>query len=293
MELRHLRYFVTVAEELNFRRAAQRLYMEQPPLSRQIRQLEEEIDVELFHRTKRGVTLTEAGQAFLEQARLTLSQAEQAVQAAKQADKTKRASLTVGFSICAFSRVLPEIVQAFRQGFPDIDVNLIEIPTPSQVQALMANEIEIGFLHLPINQDELMTETLLREPVMVVLPETHPLAALPSVSLRSLANEPFVLFPRHIKPEFYEHIMSACQQAGFQPKVVQEVTPPDVAVSFVGAGAGVSLVAAGYQNKQSSGVVFRTLEEPTAVLEIGVAWRQGNSSPVLSSFLNIVRKTRG
>jgi DNA-binding transcriptional LysR family regulator len=188
MELRQIKYFVTVAEELNFRRAAELLYMEQPPLSRQIRHLEKELGVELFHRTKRGVTLTEAGQAFLDEARLTLTQAELAVQAAKLASRSKQTTLKVGFSICTFNRLLPEMIQAFRQDFPDVEVNLQEMTTVAQVKALQASEIDVGFLHLPIHADDLQTEVVILDQFVAVLPENHPLAKLPQLSLRSLAK---------------------------------------------------------------------------------------------------------
>lgn len=292
MELRHLKYFITVAEELNFRRAAERLYIEQPPLSRQIRQLEAEMGVELFHRSKRGVRLTAVGHVFLEKARLTLTQAEQAVQATKQFARQQRTSLTIGFSMCAFDTLLPQIVQAFRQNFAEVEVKLIEMSTPCQVQALMVQEIELGFLNLPIYQGELITETIFRDSLVVALPEGHPLTALPKVALRSLSEEPFVLFPQQVKPDLYEQIMNACQQAGFQPNIVQEATPPEVAIGFVGAGSGISLVAACYQERQSPGVVYRALEEPTPLLEIAVAWRQGSTSTVLSKFLDVVKATK-
>ncbi|ARV61100.1 LysR family transcriptional regulator [Nostocales cyanobacterium HT-58-2] len=292
MELRQIKYFVTVAEELNFRRAAERLYMEQPPLSRQIRHLEEELGVELFHRTKRSVTLTEAGHAFLEEARLTLAQAEMAVQAAKLASRGKQTTLKIGFSICAFNRILPEIIQAFRQDFPHIEINLLEMPTAAQVQALQASEIDVGFLHLPIHADDLQTEVVIWDQIVAVLPENHPLVKLPQLSLRSLAEEPFVLFPRHVKPDYYDQIINTCQHIGFAPRIVQEATPPEVAISFVGAGVGVSLVTAIHQEKQNSGVVFRQLAEAIAPLEIAIAWQKNNKSSVVHSLIDVAKKIK-
>ena len=300
MELRQIKYFVTVAEELNFRRAAERLYMEQPPLSRQIRHLEKELGVELFHRTKRGVSLTEAGQAFLDEARLTLTQAELAVQAAKLASRSKQTTLKIGFSICTFNRLLPEIIQAFRQDFPDVEVNLQEMTTVAQVKALQASEIDVGFLHLPIHADDLHTEVVIVDQFVAVLPENHPLAKLPQLSLRSLAEEPFVLFSRQAKPDFYEQLIKTCQQVGFTPRIVQEATPPEVAISFVAAGVGVSLVTAIHQEKQNSGVVFRTVSEaiagggalPIAPLEIAIAWQQNNKSSVVRSFVDLAKKIK-
>ncbi len=291
MELRQLKYFVTVAEELNFRRAAERLYMEQPPLSRQIRQLEEELGVELFHRSKRGVTLTEAGGAFLDEARLTLAQAERAAKAARQAIELRSQQLTIGFSICAFNRVLPEIIQTFRQEFPDVKVILTEMTTHLQIQALLDEKIDIGFIHAPIEQPDIETITLLREPLVVALPPNHPLAKQEIIDLVSLKNEPFVLCPQPVKPDLYAQIMQLCQQAGFEPNVVQQASPPEVQLALVESGMGISLVAAGAETRHKIGVVYRPLAETTPILEIAAAWQKGHISPVLQQFLLVVKKS--
>ncbi len=183
MELRQLKYFLAVAEELNFRRAAEKLYMQQPPLSRQIRQLETELGVELFHRTKRSVSLTKAGQAFLDEARLTLAQAQRAANAAQQA--VAKNKLTVGFSICAFDRVLPELIQKFRQQHPETQVNLTEMSKEEQIQALLTNKIDVGFCYAPITNPELDSVNILSEPLAVVLPPDHPLVEQEKIEMRS------------------------------------------------------------------------------------------------------------
>lgn len=293
MELRHLKYFVTVAEELNFRRAAERLYMEQPPLSRQIRQLEEELGVDLFHRTKRGVSLTEAGQAFLDEARLTLAQAERASQVAKRASGAKQKKLAIGFSICIFNHILSGVVQTFRQTFPDVSITLIEMGTSAQVQALVAGEIDVGFVHLPIAEDNIIiTETVLIEPLVVALPAGHPLSSQAEIPLQLLADEPFVLCPQEVKPDLYNKIVTICQQAGFQPKVVQEATPPEVVIRLVEAGAGISLVAASTQSRHLAGVAYRAIAGTTTQLEVGVAWHKQRTSLPVEQFLNVVRQAR-
>lgn len=290
MELRHLRYFVTVAEELNFRRAAERLHIEQPPLSRQIRQLEEELGVELFQRNKRGVALTKAGQAFLDEARLTLAQAERAVKAAQQTVKAQSLQLTIGFSICAFNRVLPEVIQLFRQTVPDAKITMTEMSTELQIQALLDESIDIGFLQPPIVQPEITTRTLLREPLVVALAANHPLAHQERLELRSLVNQPFIICPHHVKPDLYIQIMTLCQQAGFQPKIVQEASPPEVVLGFVESGMGISLVGAGAEVRHKAGVVYRPLVDPVPILEIAVAWRTGKTSPVLNQFLQVIEQ---
>ena len=290
MELRQLKYFVTVAEELNFRRAAERLYMEQPPLSRQIRQLEDELGAQLFHRSKRGVALTGAGEAFLDEAKLTLAQAERAMKAAQQAVAAQVQKLTIGFSICAFNRVLPEIIQTFRQQFPEVMVTLTEMSTEAQIAALLNDKIDIGFIHGPLAHPDIFTLTLLSEPLVIALPLNHPLTEREQIELRSLKNEPFVLCPQHVKPELYSQIMQLCQQAGFQPHVVQEASPPEVMLGFVQSGMGISLVAAGAQTRHTIGVVYRPLTTPTPILEIAAAWRKAVVSPVLEHFLAVVKQ---
>lgn len=286
MELRHLRYFVTVAEELNFRRAAERLHMQQPPLSRQIRQLEVEMGVDLLLRSKRGVALTASGQAFLEEARSVLAQTEKAIQLAQRATTPKR--ITIGFSMCAFDRLLPQVVQAFRLACPNVEVTLTEMITPNQVEALLKGEISVGFLHLPINAPELITKVILSDVLVVALPETHALAKQSSISLKSLANEPLVICPKAVKPEFYDQLTQLCQAAGFEPNIVQEVTPPEAAIAFVEAGTGISLVASHYQTKQNTGVVYLPLEEPVPPLSIAIAWHRHNHSEVLDQFLAVI-----
>lgn len=291
MELRHLKYFITVAEELNFRRAAERLFMEQPPLSRQIRQLEEELGVELFQRSKRSVSLTVAGRAFLDEARLTLAQAERATQIARQASVAQQNKLVIGFSICVFNRFLSSIIQTFREIAPTVSISLTEVSTPGQIQALATGEIDVGFVHLPIAHPDILFETVLTEQLVVVLPQGHPLAALPEIPLHLLADEPFVFCPKQVKPDFYHQIMRLCEQAGFQPKVAQEATPPEVVVSFVEAGAGVSLVASGAQTRHHAGVVYRAIAESTSCLEIAVAWNKSQTSLQLNQFLEVVRQS--
>lgn len=290
MELRHLKYFVAVAEELNFRRAAERLFIEQPPLSRQIRQLEDELGVELFQRNRQGVSLTAAGQAFLDEARLALAQADRAAQVARQAGAAKLNKLAIGFSICVFNRLLSNVIQTFREIAPTVNILLTEAMTAAQVQAIATGDMDVGFVHLPINHSDLSFETVLTEQLVAVLPQGHPLAALSTIPLHLLAEEPFVICPEQVKPDFYRQIMRLCQQAGFQPNIAQEATPPEVVISFVEAGAGVSLVASGAQTRHSAGVVYRTIAESTPPIEIAVAWHKQNQSPPLSQFLKVVRE---
>jgi DNA-binding transcriptional LysR family regulator len=291
MELRHIKYFVAVAEELNFRRAAERLHMEQPPLSRQIRQLEEELGVELLQRSRQGVALTEAGKAFLDESRLTLAQAERSAQVAKQFNGGQPKKLAIGFSICAFDRVLTQMIQTFREQSPGVTIELKELHTTPQMQALLTGDIDIGFVHLPImQQPEILTQVVLHEPLVVALPPAHPLASFPVISPALLADEPFIIFPRAIKPDFYDLIMALCQQAGFQPKIVQEATPPEIAVSLVEAGVGIALMAAGAANRHSADIVYRPIADSAPYLDIAVAWHRERSGELVNQFLDVVKQ---
>ncbi len=285
MELRQLKYFVAVAEELNFRRAAEKLYMQQPPLSRQIRQLETELGTELFYRTKRSVFLTKAGQAFLGEARLTLAQAQRAIKSVQPQNTNK---LTIGFSICAFDRVLPELIQKFRQQYPETQVNLTEMSKEKQITALLNHQIDIGFCYAPIVQPELKSITILSEPLVVVLPLDHPLAKQEQIKLRSLYTESFILCPQEIKPDIRQQIEQLCIQAGFQLKTIQEASPPEVQLRLVESGMGISLIAASSQMRHNANVAYCSLVEPVPVLKIATVWHQKQQSLALSAFLNTV-----
>ncbi len=296
MELRHLRYFVAVAEELNFRRAAQRLFMEQPPLSRQIRQLEAEIGVLLIARVKRPIELTAAGQAFLDEARRTLAQAERAVQAARQAGREQVQSLVVGFCACLdkssydFALTLPEVVQVFGRQRPDIRITLTEMCSLRQVQALSERTLDVGFIQVSATDEALVSHLLLQEPLVIALPQGHSLAALTSVPLAALAEEKFLLFPAHVYPALHQRMLAACAQAGFRPQVVQEVVSSQMAVGLVGAGMGVAFAGAGMAETEPSGVVFRAVQDFPVTLELSVAWRRDNASSALAEFVDLARK---
>lgn len=290
MELRHLRYFVTVAEELHFGRAAQRLQIAQPPLSQQIRQLEEELGVQLFHRTKRSVQLTEAGQLFLEEASQILTRAEQAIQIVQRADRGETGRLTLGFVGSATYSVLPVVLKVFRRRFPEVLLSLHEMTTTQQVQALHEDRIHLGFVRPPIYEQELMIESILKEPFVAVLPEFHRLANETQISLLTLANDPFILFPRYLGSGFYDQIVNMCQQVGFQPQVAQEAIQMQTIISLVAAELGVALVPASVQNLQRVGVVYKALAESTSQVELAMIWRPDKISSVLQKFLEVTRQ---
>ena len=291
MELRHLRYFVAVAEELHFGRAAQKLGIAQPPLSQQIRRLELEIGVQLLQRTKRRVQLTEAGRAFLEEARKTLSQVDRAINAAQRAGRGEIGRLTIGFLGAATYGLLPSILIAFRNRYPDVEVELHELKTSELIVALREGRIQVGFVRLPVQDELLAVQPILREELLVALSERHPLASRAHLSFRDLANEAFLLPPRQLAPSFHEQILSLCHQAGFTPKLGAEAIQLQTIINLVAAGMGITLVPESVQNLAGRGVVFKKLPEPAPTMEVAVAWRRDAHSEILSAFLNVVRET--
>ncbi|MEP0955891.1 LysR family transcriptional regulator [Microcoleus sp. FACHB-1515] len=288
IELRHLRYFIAVAEELHFGRAADRLQMAQPPLSQQIRQLETQLGFQLFHRTKRSVQLTTAGRVFLREARRILSQLEQAIETGRQASRGELGQLAIGFVSSASYSILPKILSGFRHQLPTVELALHELTTDQQLRWLRDGRIDVGFVRPPIDDDSLGISTILQEPLVVALPQAHPFATAESVSLRSLSSESFILFPRQLAPGLYDQIIALCQQMEFSPKVVQEAIQMQTIVSLVAAEIGIAIVPISLQNLQRTGVVYRRLQEPTPKAAIAVVWKQHESSPIVDRFLEAV-----
>lgn len=290
MELRHLYYFIAVAEELHFSRAAERLHIAQPPLSQQIRDLETELGLKLFERTKRRVELTAAGQVFLEEARRALQQVDWAVKAAQRASRGDIGRLVVGFNSSATYSVLPRILQVFRARCPDVELVLQELTTSQQLESLHHSKIDVGLLYLYVDDSELHFLSVLKEPLLVAIADSHLLVNQPQISIHALGHEPFILPPRDIGAGLYSQIISFFQQTGFTPKVLQEAILLQTAISLVAGGFGVALVPASLQNLQRTGVAYKPLQEPTPEIEISLAWRRDDSSPVLQKFLNSVRE---
>ncbi|QKQ76295.1 LysR family transcriptional regulator [Nostoc sp. TCL240-02] len=290
MELRHLRYFVTLAEELHFGRAAERLHIAQPPLSQQIRQLEKELGFELFHRTKRNVQLTEAGQVFLGEVQQIMRQLQQAIQVGQQTSRGEIGQLVVGFVSSAAYNILPTILRTFRSYVPGVSIELHELTTDQQLEWLREGRMDVGLLRPPVEENRFSCETIFQESLMVALPEAHLLASQSDVCLASLANEPFILFPRILAPGLYDLIISVCQQAGFSPKVAQEAIQMQTIVSLVAAEMGVAIVPASLQNLQRIGVVYKTLEEAIPKVSIAMIWRKNETSPIVQRFLEIVKQ---
>jgi DNA-binding transcriptional LysR family regulator len=289
VELRHLRYFVAVAEEMSFGRAAERLKMSQPPLSQQVRDLEREIGVELVDRSRRKIRLTEAGKLFLEEARRTLEQAERSVRTAVRAEQGEIGMLSVGFLGSAAYDVLPRVLREFRRRRPDVQLALETMSTSQQVEAFREGRIQVGFLRPPVD-DHLTARVLVREPLVAVLPAGHPLAGSERAPLVRLSEEDFVLWPRAAAPRIRDEIIGFCREAGFSPNVVQESAELQTIVGLVTAGMAVSLLIGSPEHILGHpGVVYRAVTEPEAAFELALAWREKERSPIAKAFVEAAR----
>jgi len=289
MELRHLRYFVAVAEELHFGRAAARLFIAQPPLSQQIQQLERELGVTLFQRTSRRVQITPAGEVFLAGARQTLTTLDAAVHSTRRAARGETGWLGIGFAASATYDLLPAVLHDFRAQFPEVELSLMELNAAEQSLALRERSIHVGFARPHAEEVDVVIEAVLREPFLVALPDAHPLAARPLLSLAMLAEEPFISFPEKPLPSYAQVVRAICEAAGFAPRVVQEVREMQTAISLVAAGLGIALLPASVQHLHRDGVVYRPLPDSAPRTELAVLSRKEDASPVLQNFLAIVR----
>jgi DNA-binding transcriptional LysR family regulator len=288
MELRHLRYFAAVAEELHFGRAARKLHISQPPLSMQIRALEEELGVTLLNRTQRSVSLTQAGNALLAEARHILARVDQAILTTKRAGRGEIGELLVGFISVADYNVLPEVLREFRRRFPLVNLTLREATSDAQLRDLVAGRMDVGFVLPPVNEPALESVAILREPLIAALPEKHPLARKPGkLALEKLNDAPFILFPRPNAPGLYDDIVSCCKAAGFSPRVEQEAIQMQTIVSLVSAELGVALIPASMMHLRRTGVIYKELRGGSPPIEIHLAWRRGDDLPALRVFIDV------
>jgi DNA-binding transcriptional LysR family regulator len=289
MELRHLRYFVVVAEELHFRRAAERLHMSQPPLSQQIRQLEEEVGATLLLRNQRRVELTAAGQAFFIRAREILDAVEDAARQARRVQRGEVGRLAVGFVGSAMYTFVPELLHAFRDHAPDVTLRLHELGTSEQLRQLEDGRLDVGFVRVLRARPELKIETVVEEPVVAALPDAHPLATHPLLTLADLEGEPLVLLTRAGAPGLREALAPAIDRLGGEERIVQEVTETQTVVGLVAAGVGVSLVPESMRALERAGVTYRPLDGEAPKVRLTMAWRAADDSAVLNRFLEMAR----
>ncbi|OWK33582.1 LysR family transcriptional regulator [Sphingomonas dokdonensis] len=291
MELRHLRYALAIAEERHFTRAAARLGIGQPPLSQQIKQLEQELGVQLFHRLTRGVELTDAGKAFMPLAQAAVTAAEQAAQAAKRAARGEIGALTIGFtSSASFNPLVPRIIGRFRERHPDLTIRLVEQTTVRLLEAMADGGLDVAFLRPALGEtDGLVTRRLPDEDLWVALPARHRLAGRTSVALVDLAGDPFILYPRANGRLLYDSIIAACRNAGFSPRIAQEAPQMASTVNLVAAGVGVALVPESMRQLHAQGVTYARISGDGPKAQLVVAHRRdGPLPPAVRNFMSCV-----
>ena len=293
MELRHLRYFVVLAEELHFGRAARRLAISQPPLSVAIRQLEDSVGARLFERNSKEVRMTPAGLALENSARLLLRQAEEAALEARDVSLGLAGRLRIGFVGAMLYRGLPQALRRFQQKHPAVRVTLAELNSGEQIAELLHDRLDLGFVHTSRMPAELQHELLLSEPFVACLPTEHRLARRRSLAPQHLRGEPFVLFSRSASPDYHERILSICADAGFRPEVRHEVRHWLSVVSLVSQGMGVALVPDAMRHAALRGAVFRPLESEAARSDAYGVWREGPANPVVQGFMQALRSAVG
>lgn len=294
MELRHLRYFLAVAEERHFGRAAERLHMASPPLSHAVKQLEVELGVTLFERTTRRVDLTPAGEMLLERARGILAAVESTRTDVPRAEAGDLGRIAMGFTGSATYELLPRLSRVLREELPDVEVELFgEMLSPRSVAGLVDGSLDLAFLRPPVREAGLAVHVIRQEPLIAVLPEQHPLARLPAVPLAGLAEEPFVSYPSHFWSVVHDAVLDACRKAGFEPQHKHEVGETSTLVAFVAAGLGVALVPASVRHLQITGAVYRPLAGTTEEVALALAYRSDDESVLLRRVLACVHSLVG
>jgi DNA-binding transcriptional LysR family regulator len=293
VELRHVRYFLAVAEYRNFRRAAEQLHIAQPPLSRQIRQLEEDLGVTLFVRSKRRVDLTKAGQAFLEEARKLIVQAGHAAQAARHAQKGESGVVRIGVA-SGLGAAVSKVVFEHREHSPTVEVECKDIFSTMQNEALNNGEIDVGFLRPPIDLVHLDCYRLFEEEFVAVLPKTHRLAKRRSLKLKDVANEPLIIFDRSFSTGLYDKILGLYSRQGLTPHLTltHVEAHEEAGAIMIASGKGIFVGAGATVNRSVAGLELASipLNEPEGTIEVCAAWRKGEDSAVILSFLESVRR---
>ena len=291
MELRHVRYFVAAAEELNFRRAAERLHVSQPALGVQIRQLEDELGAVLLDRDRHHVALTAAGKVFLDHGRRLLQAADEAARAAGRAARGETGRLAIGFIAQLSYDWLPTVLRSFRKRHPDVEISLVELTPTRQIDELVDRRIDLGIigLGLPETHDELEVAVMSEDRLVVALPLDHPMANRRSVKLAELAKEKFIFTARHDAPAFSPWLLALCQRAGFEPKIALETDRSPSALNYVAAGFGVALFPSQIGRLDMPSLRFVPLDKSTPKYQLCAAWRKDNRSPALERFLATAR----
>lgn len=289
MKFRRLEYFVAVAEELNFSKAAVRLHMSQPPLSQQIQQLERELGQVLFDRNSRKVTLTAAGEVLLVEARYLLYRYEKSLDVVRQSSNGYQTTVTLGCITSSLAGFLPRLMPLIREHLPEVLVHVLELQTGEQFAALNQQMIDIGILRTQSPPDNYQLYPLGIEPLFVALPADHPLASMPRVRLKDLATSTFSLYSRHVAPEAFDTIINACSRAGFMPRITSESHSGHATVALVAAGLGVSIVPESTTNVSLKNLVYRPLDPPVMAAQLQLAVPKGRCHPHIATIVQLAQ----
>jgi DNA-binding transcriptional LysR family regulator len=286
VEVRQARYFVAVAEELNFSRAADRLNMSQPPLSQAILQLERQLGATLLNRSSRSVVLTDAGQVFLEQCRLLIGASERAREVAELASGGLTGTLRIGAVTSAFSETLPQILQRFRASRPHVELHVQEIDSHHGRDALDRRELDVAVIRQTVTGSRLQSVPLRRDHFVVAMPEDHRLAqGEGAVGLADFREEPWVWLPRHISPDYHDELVAACRQAGFSPEAQHYANSINSQLAMVRCGLGVTIAPESSVRDQPRGLVWRELRKRVDLVELSVVVRSGGKEPLVEHFI--------
>ncbi|TQL54031.1 LysR substrate-binding domain-containing protein [Subtercola boreus] len=288
MELRHLRYFVAVAEELHFRKAAETLHIVQPALSKQISSLENELGLMLLERDRRHVTLTEAGKTFLEEAIAVLARADGAKSRAIAVSRGQVGSLNIGFIQPALAELVPRSLRRFRKEYPEVRIRLTELTTRQVLDQTMSRAVHCAFARLPIElREDLACLPISQQDVMLALPDGHPLAEQETVALADIDGEDLVMIDRLVEPALHDYYIAMCNEAGFSPHIAHEVNSTWVALGLIAGGLGVGFAPASARSAAQQGVTFRPIGGAEPKLSVGIVWNDKSKPAVLGNFLEM------
>ncbi|GAB4377009.1 MAG: LysR family transcriptional regulator [Elainellaceae cyanobacterium] len=285
MDIKDLRCFIVLAEELNFRRAAEKLHMSQPPLTRLIGQLERELGVALFERTTRRVELTEAGQSLLREARGLILCADETARRIRHATSEASNRLRVGYVPLALYTVLPQFLDQCRKDFPELELDLRERTTDMQLSELCSAEIDIGFIYMPVYSNLLTVKPVYREPMKLAVPNSHPMANHSAVKLTDFASDVLIMHSRAENPAMYDDILRCCTVAGFSPRILQKADDQSC-MALLMAGQGVHFIASGVECLEPNGLKHLAINGTAPTLEIAIAWRQEDPSSATKSLMS-------
>ncbi len=293
MELNHLRNFIAVAEELSFRRAAERLHISQPPLSVQISQLEHELGSRLLDRSPGSKTrLTSAGAVFLEEARKILVSLDAAAERTRRAARGECGRLSIGLTSSMALGVVPALVRDFSHANPEVEIRLAELTTAQQEKALLARTLDLAFCYPPLETPGFSTQSVCDEGMVLAIPESHPLARKRSIKLTSLRGEAVLTFPRHLSPGFYDLMIAAFSRASVSPRIAEEATQLQTIIALVCAGLGVAVVPDSLSTPARPGVEYRPIIDSMPVVRTLLVWRSGETLAAADRFIKMIRKKR-